>query len=243
MKSRRQFVREGAFAATALLAAQHLKAFAGLTTSFSGNSGPVFSKYTNHLVILHSSVTDNTTKADILNYMKKVQSEAPHTVLLTTGNDMPDAIKVDTSAVAVNSIEQEYKILSKGKIKMGIIYARPSNEDVIKQSEYLANFLKTEKNCQLVVCISQLGHQLKNAPDDLSLANESRNIDIILNGHGSNFSPKTITMPNSLKHEVIIQSSSSSTAPCAKLEIGMDENGNKKLIHLATKLYKGISAA
>ena len=244
MKSRRQFVREGAFAATALLAAQQLKAFAGLSSAFTGNSSAVFSNPTNHLVFLHGSVSDNTAKSGMVKYMKQIQSEVHHTVLLNTGAQPFGDISLDASAAECNhQIDKEYQIIHKAGVKTGIIYARPTTEGVIKQSEDLAAFLKKEKNCQLVVCISHLGHQHKNAPDDLTLAGESRHIDIILNGHTTNYLPKTITMPNSVRHEVIIQSSKSNTAPCAKLEIGVDENGNKKLIHLATKLYKDISAA
>lgn len=244
MKSRRQFVREGAIAATAILVAQHLKAFSGLTSAFPGNSSTVFSNHTNHLVFLHSAETDNTATTGLVNYLKKIQSPVHDTLLINTGaHRLADNTSGASPAGGIHQIDKEYKIIRKAGVNTGIIYARPTTDGVIKQSEDLAAFLKKEKNCQLVVCISHLGHQHKNAPDDVTLAGESRHIDIILNGHTTNFLSKTITMPNSARHEVIIQSSRSNTAPFAKLEIGMDANGNKKLIHLATKLYKDISAA
>lgn len=232
MKSRRQFVMEGTIAAAALLAGKHLKAFDSISARFPGISSAGNVGYNNHLIFLHT--TDTNTGA--VNYIKNIQAEAPNTIVLKT-----DAEKLsDTISTAVN---ENYTIITKEGIKTGVIQVNPNDVDVIKNVDLLAGYLKTEKKCQLVVCVSQLGYKQKNAIDDLSLAYESKNIDVIINGHSTNFSPKTLTVPNKDKKEVIIQSSKGNATACGKLEIGFDENGVKKHIHLATKLYKNRSAA
>ena len=244
MKSRRQFVMEGTLAATALLATHHLKAFASFVSPLSGTAKAGFGHYNNHLVFLHSSEISHTGNHAALSYMKNVQAEVPNAILINTGTGQPQTSSYDVVAGENNGVVNDsYKIITKGGIATGVVYAAANDDDAIKNADKLATYLKQEKNCQVVVCISQLGHKNKYMPDDITLAAESTNIDVIINGHETNFSPKTMILPNSTRNEVIIQSSKSNPDACAKLEIGFDNDGNKKHVHLATKLYKNIGAA
>lgn len=51
-----------------------------------------------------------------------------------------------------------------------IISADPGEGDIIQKINRLSVFLKKEKNCDLVVCLSRLGFKNKNTPDDIFLA-------------------------------------------------------------------------
>ena len=243
MKSRRQFVMKGTLAATALIASQSFKALASITTPFIHTGNADFS-YNNHLVFLHSSELHLSKNNQIIGYLKKVKSTVPNSIMINSGSEQTSNIHFDISAnESAELFNNNYNIITKGKVKTGIIFAKFDNEDVINQSEKLAVFLKEEKKCALVVCVSNLGHLQKNSIDDVTLAMQSKNIDVIINGHQSNFKNDTLIIPNNVKNEVIIQSSKGNTDAYGKLEIGLDDKGCKKHIHLATKLYKDIYTA
>lgn len=233
MKSRRQFVREGALAATALFVTQHVKAFA----TFSSPLAEIDSADKNHLVVLHSIEQKFSFADGLVSNFTSEQKKIPNAILIHSG-------AIPSPDLPTPSLEKEkYNIITKGNLTTGIVYAKPGELEVLAKTEKLAAYLKNEKKCTLVVCVSHLGHKQENSIDDITLASQSENIDIIINGHETNFLPKTLVLPNLQKNEVIIQSSKDNLASFAKLEIGFDSFGAKKYIHYATKLYKDVEAA
>lgn len=112
-----------------------------------------------------------------------------------------------------------YKIFNKGGIRVGIIgigielnglvpknlYGKTKYIDPIKQSNYYADLLKNELNCNLVICISHLGFKYKSSKiDDIKLAENSYNIDLIIGGHTHTFLNKPIIKINKIEKEVLI---------------------------------------
>lgn len=52
----------------------------------------------------------------------------------------------------------------------------------------MANLLKNELNCDLVICLSHLGYKYNgNKVSDMVLAKSTRNIDLIIGGHTHTF--------------------------------------------------------
>ena len=241
MKSRRQFVMEGTLAATALIASQSFKTLASITTPFTNAANAGFS-HNSHVIFLHAAELHH---AEIIGDFKRIKTAVPNSILIDSGEKETSNMAFDISANDNAELfnKNNYHIITKGKIKTGIIFAKPTDEEVIAKVENTAAFLKNEKKCSIVVCISHLGHRQENSIDDLTLASQSKNIDVIMNGHESNFKSRTMIACNSLSNEVIIQSSKSHMDAYGKFEIGFDENGTKKHIHLATKLYKDICTA
>jgi 5'-nucleotidase len=103
--------------------------------------------------------------------------------------------------------------------------------------------LKKEKNCAIVVCLSQLGYENKNTPDDITLAKESTDLDIIIGGHAENFHLHAIVALNHNNSEVIIHSASGNSFDCGKIEIDFDKQGRKNHISFANQLSKESVAA
>ena len=93
-------------------------------------------------------------------------------------------------------------------------------------------------NCQMVVCISQLGFKNKNADDDMKLAEASANVDLIIGGHSTNYTNHTMVVKNSKKQAVIVQSSKNKDRDCAKIEFSFDDAGMQRHVHIGTRLYK-----
>jgi len=96
-----------------------------------------------------------------------------------------------------------YKIYLVDGIKIGIfglgielaglvtkkLYQETVYLDPIEIAQELSLKLKEEEKCDLIVCLSHLGYQYENQqkPDDLKLAANTENIDLIIGGHTHTF--------------------------------------------------------
>jgi 5'-nucleotidase len=104
-------------------------------------------------------------------------------------------------------------------LKIGLIGLAVSPEGLIAKANYLgmtyldpirsanetAAFLKEQEACDLVICLSHLGYPGgKDKPGDITLAQESRNIDIILGGHTHTFLRFADRRLNLNEEEVVI---------------------------------------
>jgi 2',3'-cyclic-nucleotide 2'-phosphodiesterase (5'-nucleotidase family) len=234
MNNRRRFIQQSTLAATALIAAKPFKAIAGINTSINGFTSPY-----KHLIFLHTAETDLAAYSSTLQYINAIKNRRPHTILANTSETQPASLHYDVVHAATEEKgNEQYTIISKAGVRTAVIQVKPEIKNVINATDQLAAMLKKEKNCQLVVCVSQLGYKQKNAADDMTLAAQSENIDIIISGHSSNFLPKTITVANRKRQEVLIQSSKGNKMACGKIEIGFDANGIKNHLHIGTQLAK-----
>jgi len=108
----------------------------------------------------------------------------------------------DFSNTDLKGKTQPYKIFKKQGIKIGVFglgielqglvdkknYGDTVYQDPITKGNEMASFLKNEKSCDLVVCLSHLGYKYKeNKVSDQVLAKSTRNIDLIIGGHTHTF--------------------------------------------------------
>jgi 5'-nucleotidase len=108
-----------------------------------------------------------------------------------------------------------------------VITANEGEADVINKTSKLSAYLKNEKQCNMVVCLSQLGYKNKNKVDDITLAEKSTGLDIIISGHAVNHFAHTAVVLNSNRHEVIIQPASGNAVALGNIEMGFDKDRNK----------------
>ena len=130
------------------------------------------------------------------------------------------ATNLDFTGTALEGLTKKYLILKRNGLKIGIIGLTIKLEGLVTQKgiegvKYLdpletannmAAFLKNEKKCDLIICLSHLGYY----PDektigDITLAKNSRYIDIILGGHTHTLLEKPDRRQNLDGKEVIIQ--------------------------------------
>lgn len=239
MKSRRYFLIQGGLAATAMLALKPFSAFARAASSFNGFSGNC-----GKLVFLHTANLNHYSDYRAIQYIKDIQQNNTNAILLKaaqTKQHETGRLTYDTCLNGNNDLSAttgDYKIITKGNIKTGLISAKPEDADVIQKINTLSAYLKKEKNCSVVVCLSQLGYRNKKAPDDITLANQSTHLDIIIGGHADNFHSHPIIAVNSNNGEVIIHSAAGDPAAFGKIEIDFDEKGRKKHISFINQLSK-----
>jgi 5'-nucleotidase len=152
------------------------------------------------------------------------------------------ATNYDFSKTVLNGLTKEYVILHKNGLKIGIIGLGVQPEGLIalgnyKGMKYLdpvetanktAAYLKEKEGCNLIVCLSHLGYYShEKIVGDLILAQQSRNIDIILGGHTHTFMEKPLLVPNLDGKEVIINQTGDRGIYIGRLDIEMKEEKNR----------------
>lgn len=221
MNSRRWFVKQSSLAATALLAAKPFAAFAKHSSSLSGRGFNY-----NSITFLHTSASGDM----IVSQVNKAAANNLNAVLLHAGYDSNATKQVNFDAAMDSLIENSdgaYTIIYKDSIKIGVIAATGGDNDLVGSINDLAAYLKKEKNCHLVICLSQLGHKQKNKMDDITLAEKSYHIDMILGKQAGLTSSKPVIAKNKSKAEVILQYTEDGDAVLGKIKIGFSPAGNK----------------
>jgi len=224
MNTRRKFLLSGSMATAALLAS---KPFTAVANSISPLTG--FSVNNNKLVLAHTG--NKISVPDALSHITKLKNKNGNLIMLHAGNHKPTNTMPAVYDASMHTGEScsvaagDYKIIYKGDIKTGIITA--TSQSVLADINSLAVYLKKEKNCNLVVCLSQLGYKATTGLNDLELAAQSTHLDIIIGGHSSDFCKVPMTTRNKNKEEVIINHAATEGLAMRKIEIGFDNMGRK----------------
>ncbi|MCC6448818.1 MAG: metallophosphoesterase [Chitinophagaceae bacterium] len=125
----------------------------------------------------------------------------------------------DFSGTALETLVKPYVIIKKGKIKIGILgvgvelsglvpdrlFGNIQYRDPITHANETAYFLKHQKKCDFVICLSHLGFEYKEQKvSDKILAKESENINLIIGGHTHTFLDKPYITKSRNKKEIIV---------------------------------------
>ena len=223
--SRRKFLFNGSMATAALIAA---KPFTSVANSISPITG--FSINNNSLVLAHTGNSATKSSTQITAHISKLKNNTANLLLLHAGNSTPalhtayDASLHTGAGCSVSA--NDYKIIYKGDIKTGVITA---NDPAVSAESIntIASYLKKEKNCHLVVCLSMLGYKTTSGLSDLALAAASTDLDVIIGGHADNFCASPYIARNKNKHEVIINHAADQDLALRKIEIGFNKLGKK----------------
>lgn len=139
---------------------------------------------------------------------------------LTSHADFPMIVSnYDFSGTPMEYKYQPYKVFKKGKLKIGVLGIGiemkglvPDNLagntkylDPVQNANAVANKLKHELGCDLVICLSHLGFQYRdNTISDEKLARASENIDVIIGGHTHTFLDAPVVFKNKNGNDVIV---------------------------------------
>lgn len=127
----------------------------------------------------------------------------------------------DFKNTILDGIVKPYKILHKDGIKIGIfglgveldglvspqLYKETVYHNPIEVAQDIAQTLKHDKKCDLVICLSHIGFKYKDFPDkvcDVMLAQKTKDIDLIIGGHTHTFLDKPVIEKNRDGKEVLI---------------------------------------
>jgi len=127
----------------------------------------------------------------------------------------------DFSNTVMDTHVKPYKIFMLDGIKIGVfglgiqldglvtktLYKETIYKDPIEMSQEMTRILKESEQCDLVICLSHIGYDYRNAPDrvsDLNLARATKDIDLIIGGHTHTFLPKPTIEKNSIGKKVLV---------------------------------------
>ena len=106
----------------------------------------------------------------------------------------------DFTGTCVEGLVKPYVVIKRNGMKIGVFGLAPEMKglvsdkncvgvkflDPVAKAQEMADILKNEKKCDLVVCISHLGWGTSGVNDQVMMS-KTRNIDIVLGGHSHTF--------------------------------------------------------
>lgn len=134
-----------------------------------------------------------------------------------------------------------YKVLKKDGLNIGIFglgikleglvgkkqYKETEYTEPVSVAQHYSDFLKNEKQCDLVICLSHLGYQYDDGQiSDIQLAQKTENIDLILGGHTHTFLPEPQQYTNRAGKKVLVNQVGWAGLLLGRIEYYFDLNNN-----------------
>jgi 5'-nucleotidase len=139
---------------------------------------------------------------------------------------------------------EPYRVYKKGKLRIGVfgvgielqglvpesLFGSTKYLDPVQKANETASFLRKNKNCDLVICLSHLGYRYSdNKVSDIILAKESENIDLIIGGHTHTFLDAPVMQKNKKGNDVIINQVGWAGIILGRLDFEFSKISKKKL--------------
>ena len=143
----------------------------------------------------------------------------------------------DVAGTVLEGLVKEYTVIERDGIRIGVFglgpeldglvahanYGNVKFEDPVSEGQRVADLLKNQKHCDLVICLSHLGW--KGEPySDIELIENTRNIDIVLGGHSHSFFEGPEFYKNLDGIEVPVQQMGKSAAFVGRMVVKMQKN-------------------
>lgn len=160
----------------------------------------------------------------------------------------------DFSNTILKDKTEPYQVFKKNGIRIGVYglgvelqglvsklnYGETIYRDPITVANEMALFLKEEKNCDLVICLSHLGYSYKSSKiSDCTLAAQSKNTDIIIGGHTHTFLDEPVLIPNADGKDVIVNQAGWAGLRLGRIDIKFQREKTRNLSKNFTYIYKG----
>jgi 5'-nucleotidase len=148
----------------------------------------------------------------------------------------------DFKNTVLNGIVKPYKIFRKDGIKVGIFglgvelaglvdkknYKETVYHDPIGITQDIVKDLKEKEKCDLVICLSHIGYDYKNDPhkvSDLKLAEQTKDIDLIIGGHTHTFLDKPTVVKNAEGKDVLVNQTGCYGINLGRIDFYLDNGG------------------
>ena len=139
----------------------------------------------------------------------------------------------DFSETELNGLIKPFILLKRGGVKIGVIginiqpkgliaannYTGVKYLEPIKTANKMAQMLRNEHDCDMVICISHLGHN-----NDLNMAESSKGIDIIIGGHSHTFMKQPTLRKNIDKNNVLVFQTNGRGVYVGRIDIKLEKD-------------------
>ena len=137
-----------------------------------------------------------------------------------------------------------YKIFRKGRLKIGVtgvgiemrglvpdnLYGNTKYLDPVQHASATAHYLKKDKDCDMVICLSHLGYKYReNKISDEILAKESSHIDLIIGGHTHTFFDAPVVYKNKTGSDVTVNQVGWAGIVLGRMDFAFQRNKGKNL--------------
>jgi 5'-nucleotidase len=149
----------------------------------------------------------------------------------------------DFSDTILSDQVENHLILKKGGVKIGIYglgieleglvgslnYGKTRYLDPLTTALKMEHFLKIERSCDLVICLSHLGFAYENNKiSDSALAPQTKYTDLIVGGHTHTFLKKPVEFKNADGKLILVNQAGWAALAAGKIEFVFDRTGKKK---------------
>lgn len=149
----------------------------------------------------------------------------------------------DFTGTLLEGKTQDYTIIEKGGLRIGLTGVGIDIEGLVDPNNYkgmkyldpipvvnrIAKILKEEKNCDLVIVLSHLGYKYQDEKvDDIKLATNTSNVDIILGGHTHTFLDEPTHVKNLQGKDVCVNQMGFAGIRLGRLDIVFNKTTGKK---------------
>jgi 5'-nucleotidase len=139
----------------------------------------------------------------------------------------------------LDGITSPYKIYRKEGVKIGVfglgielrglvnpdLYKETKYYDPVEISNEMVKILKNEKKCDLIICVSHLGHEYNSDKiSDVKLAKLTNDIDLIIGGHTHTFLKEPLIIKNKNNDNVIINQVGSGGVYLGKIDFNFTKS-------------------
>lgn len=151
----------------------------------------------------------------------------------------------DFTGTALEGKTIPYFIVRKGGMKIGLLglgieleglvapamYGATKYLDPVMTGRRVSAYLKKERQCDLVICLSHLGYAYASSRiSDVVLAGETEYIDLIIGGHTHTFLERPEVVRNRLGKEVLIHQVGWAGVRLGRLDFRLDSKNSSRLV-------------
>jgi 5'-nucleotidase len=162
-------------------------------------------------------------------------------------------VNYNFSESPLNNKIEKYKIFQYESIKVGVFglgielqglvdkknYGKIIYENPLEKATEYATLLKNQQSCDFVICLSHLGYEYQNEKvSDIVLAENTRNIDLILGGHTHTFLNEPVEKVNLDKKKVLINQVGWAGVKLGKIDFYFHKKKGKKEYHASNVWIK-----
>jgi 5'-nucleotidase len=151
----------------------------------------------------------------------------------------------------LQGLTKPYHIIETGGVRVGVIglgielsglvdpskYGATQYLDPLTAARHYSSFLKKDKKCDYVICLSHMGFQYKDAKvSDRVIARETSHIDMILGGHTHTFLEKPVEVINQTGKKVLINQTGWAGINLGRIDVTF-EKGSKQAVGDSSIIY------
>lgn len=150
----------------------------------------------------------------------------------------------DFSNTALDGFVKPYKTFLVDGIKIGVfglgielnglvtkkLYKETQYNNPIEVAQDIGRILNENEKCDITICLSHLGYSYTNIqkPDDLKLAAQTKDIDLIIGGHTHTFLDKPTVVKNVVGENVMVNQVGCFGVNMGRVDFYFDNEKNRK---------------